>query len=132
MLTDPISDMLTRINNANQVYKAFVNMPASKEKAQIAQLLQQEGYLRDFKLLVDEAGRKFLRVYLKYTPDRVRVISGLRRISKPGRRVYSGVGELPKVQGGMGVAIVSTSKGLMTDRTARSAGVGGEVICFVW
>jgi small subunit ribosomal protein S8 len=132
MLTDPIADMLTRIRNANMVYKSYVNMPASRVKAHIADLLLKEGFIRDYKLILDEEGRRVLRVYLKYTPKRERVIGGLKRASKPGLRHYVGKGELPRVRGGLGTAILSTSSGIITEKTARRLGVGGEVLCFVW
>lgn len=132
MLTDPIADFLTRIRNANRVYKAYVNIPASRMKVYIADLLQKEGYIRDFKLVQEEDGTRWVRVYLKYTRDRERVISGLKRVSKPGLRVYVGTSNLPRVQGGLGTAILSTSRGVMTEKTARREGVGGEVLCYVW
>ena len=132
MLTDPIADMLTRIRNGNLVFKSFVNMPASRMKAHIADLLLKEGYVRDYKLIQDAKGSRWLRVYLKYTPKRERVITGLKRISKPGLRIYAGAGELPRVRGGLGTAILSTSSGIVTEKTARRLGVGGEVLCHVW
>ncbi len=132
MLTDTIADMLTRIRNANRVYKSFVNIPASKEKAHIADLLHKEGFIRDYKLIREPTGHGTLRVYLKYSQDRQRVINGLRRISRPGLRVYVGRDNLPTVRGGMGLAILSTSRGVVTDKTAKRLGVGGEVVCYVW
>lgn len=131
MLTDPIADMLTRIRNANLVYKNYVNIPASRLKAHVADLLHKEGYVRDYKLIDDE-GTKLLRVYLKYTPKRERVLQGLKRVSKPGLRIYCGKDELPRVRGGYGTAILSTSSGIITEKTARRLGVGGEVLCYVW
>ncbi len=131
MLTDPIADMLTRIRNANMVFKSYVNMPASRMKAHIADLLLKEGYIRDFKL-IDDDGKKILRVYLRYTQSRERVITGLKRISKPGLRNYAGKETLPRVRGGLGTAILSTSRGIITEKTARRLGVGGEVLCYVW
>jgi small subunit ribosomal protein S8 len=131
MLTDPIADMLTRIRNANQALHDTVEMPSSKLKAEIARLLEQEGYISGYS--VEEGDPvKTLVVRLKYDRDRRRVISGLRRISKPGRRIYVDRNSLPRVLGGMGVAIVSTSQGLLTGQQARRRGIGGEVLCTVW
>jgi small subunit ribosomal protein S8 len=131
MLTDPIADMLTRIRNANQALHDTVEMPSSKLKAEIARLLEQEGYITGYS--VEEGDPvKTLVVRLKYDRDRRRVISGLRRISKPGRRIYVDRNSLPRVLGGMGVAIVSTSQGLLTGQQARRRGIGGEVLCTVW
>jgi small subunit ribosomal protein S8 len=127
MLTDPIADMLTRIRNANLALHDTVDMPTSKLKVEIARLLEAEGYITGFDV---EGGT--LTVRLKYDRDRRRVISGLKRISRPGRRAYADRNSLPRVLGGMGVAIVSTSQGLLTDQEARRRGVGGEVICTVW
>jgi small subunit ribosomal protein S8 len=132
MLTDPIADMLTRIRNANQALHDTVEMPASRLKADIARLLEAEGYIQGFEVHDDGSGRPRLIVRLKYTRDRRRVIAGLRRVSKPGRRVYADKDSLPRVLGGMGVAIVSTSQGLLTGQEARRRGIGGEVICTVW
>lgn len=130
-LTDPIADMLTRIRNANNGFKDSVEMPASKMKVEIAKVLKDEGYITDYALLRGEAFDNIV-VDLKYGKDRQKVISGLRRISKPGRRVYTNKDAIPKVLGGLGVAVLSTSRGLMTGRTAEKQGVGGEVICFIW
>jgi small subunit ribosomal protein S8 len=127
MLTDPIADMLTRIRNANLALHDAVDMPTSKLKVEIAKLLEAEGYITGWSV---EGGT--LNVRLKYDRDRRRVISGLKRISRPGRRAYADRNSLPRVLGGMGVAIVSTSQGLLTDQEARRRGVGGEVICSVW
>ena len=131
MLTDPIADMLTRIRNANRALHPRVEMPTSKMKVEIARLLKEEGYIRDYHV---EKGESFdtLVVDLKFGRGRERVITDLKRISKPGRRVYARKDRLPRVLGGMGVAILSTSTGLVTNRTAQERGVGGEVICFVW
>ena len=131
MLTDPIADMLTRIRNANKALHEHAAMPSSKMKVEIARLLKEEGYIRDYHV---EKGESFdnLVVELKYGRNRERVISGLKRVSKPGRRIYARKDRLPRVLGGMGVAIMSTSSGVMTSRTAEQQGVGGEVICFVW
>ncbi len=131
MLTDPISDMLTRIRNANKALHDTVEMPTSRAKVEIARLLKEEGYIRDYRV---EKGESFdnLVIELKYGRNRERVISGLKRVSKPGRRIYARKDRLPRVLGGMGVAIMSTSNGLMTSRSAEQRGVGGEVVCFVW
>ena len=131
MLTDPIADMLARIRNANKAMHDTVSMPTSKAKVEIARLLKEEGYIRDFRV---EEGESFnlLVVELKYGRNRERIITGLKRISKPGRRVYARKDRLPRVLGGMGTAILSTSSGVMTSRTAEQQGIGGEVICFVW
>jgi small subunit ribosomal protein S8 len=131
MLNDPISDMLTRIRNANRALHETAEMPASRIKVEIARVLKDEGYIKDYRL---ERGESFdtLIVELKYGRSRERVITDLRRISKPGRRVYARKDRLPRVLGGMGTAIMSTSKGLVTSRTAQELGVGGEVVCFVW
>ncbi len=131
MLTDPIADMLARIRNANKALQDTVTMPTSRAKAEIARLLKEEGYIRDYRI---EKGESFdnLVIELKYGRNRERVISGLKRVSKPGRRIYARKDRLPRVLGGMGVAILSTSSGVMTSRTAEQQGVGGEVICFVW
>ncbi len=131
MLTDPIADMLTRIRNANKALHETASMPASRLKVEIARLLKEEGYIKDFRV---EKGEAFdtLVVELKFGRNRERVITDLKRVSKPGRRVYAGKDRLPRVLGGMGTAILSTSKGLVTSRRAQELGVGGEVICFVW
>jgi small subunit ribosomal protein S8 len=131
MMTDPIADMLARIRNANKALQDTVTMPTSRAKVEIARLLKEEGYIRDYRV---EKGESFdyLVVELKYGRNRERVISGLKRVSKPGRRIYARKDRLPRVLGGMGVAIMSTSSGVITSRTAEQRGVGGEVICFVW
>ena len=132
-LTDPIADMLTRIRNANTVYHEMVDMPLSKMTVEVARILKDEGYIRNFKTITDaKKPVPVLRVFMNYGPNRERVIQGIRRISKPGRRVYVGNGELPKVMGGLGIALVSTSQGMMTDAQARKLGLGGEVVCYVW
>ena len=133
MLTDPVADMLTRIRNANKALHDRVEMPSSKLKEEIARILKEEGYVRDYR--VEPAGElpyKVLVIELKYGRGRERVLTGLKRISKPGRRIYAGKDALPRVLGGMGTAILSTSRGVITSRTAEREGVGGEVICFVW
>lgn len=131
MQTDPIADMLTRIRNANKALQEEVRMPTSRMKESIARILVEEGYVRDFRV---EKGESFdsLVIQLKFGRNRERVISGLRRISRPGRRVYAKGDRLPRVLGGMGTAILSTSKGLITSRRAQEEGIGGEVVCFVW
>jgi small subunit ribosomal protein S8 len=130
-LSDPIADMLTRIRNANTAMKEKADIPASKMNEDIAKILKREGYIIDYKL-IENRKQGILRVFLKYGPDRSRTISGLRRTSKPGRRVYRKADALPKVVGGLGVAIISTPKGVLTDKQAREAKVGGEVVCEVW
>ena len=130
-MTAPIADMLTRLRNANSAYHDSVGMPYSKLKAHIAEILQQEGYIDSFAVTDAEVG-KALTITLKYGPNRERSIAGLRRISKPGLRVYAKSTNLPRVLGGLGVAILSTSSGLLTDRQAQKKGVGGEVLAFVW
>ena len=132
-MTDPIADMLTRIRNANTAMHDEVRMPSSKKKEALAAILKKEGYIEDF-AVADNGDRpgSSLTVTMKYSPERARTISGLRRVSKPGLRVYSAANEVPRVLGGLGVAVVSTSQGLMTDREARKRHVGGEVLCFVW
>lgn len=129
-LTDPIADMLTRVRNANAASHERVDMPHSKEKEAIASVLKEQGYILNYKVIQD-GNRKNIRVYLKYV-DGQKVIKGLKRISKPGRRVYSGASEMPRVLSGLGVAVVSTPKGVVTDKFCRENNVGGEVICFVW
>ncbi len=128
---DPISDMLTRIRNASAVKHGSLSMPLSKVKVSIAQILKQEGYIRDFEVIAGKPQGR-LRVHLLYREGREPAISGLRRVSKPGLRVYVGKGEIPRVYGGLGTAIVSTSQGLMTDREAWRKGSGGELLCYVW
>ena len=131
MLTDPVADMLARIRNANKAMHETVEMPTSRLKQEIARILKEEGYIRDYRV---KKGESFdtLVVELKFGRNRERVITGLKRISKPGRRVYARKDRLPRVLGGMGTAILSTSSGLVTSRTAAERGIGGEVICFVW
>jgi small subunit ribosomal protein S8 len=130
-MTDPIADMLTRLRNANAGYHDSVSMPCSKIKVEIARVLQQEGYVTGFEVQEAPVG-KLLRIDLKYGPNRERTISGVRRISKPGLRNYVKKEELPRVLGGLGIAIISTSTGLLTDRAAHKAGIGGEVLAYVW
>lgn len=130
-VTDPIADMLTRIRNANTEKHNTVDVPASNMKKAIANILLQEGYIRTFET-IDNGNQGIIRISLKYGQNRQKVISGLKRISKPGLRVYANNEELPKVLGGLGIAIISTSKGIMCDKEARKAGIGGEVLAFVW
>ena len=130
-ITDPIADMLTRIRNANNAKHETVDVPASNMKKSIAQILLDEGYIKSFQL-IDDGTQGVIRITLKYGAGKEKVISGLRRVSKPGLRVYAGAEELPRVLRGLGIAIVSTSKGVMTDKKAREAHVGGEVLAFVW
>lgn len=131
-MSDPIADMLTRIRNANVAKKEFVNIPSSKMKVAIINILVEEGYVKGYKI-VDDAGIPTIRTELKYGKDRTeKVISGIKKISKPGLRVYAAKDELPKVLGGLGTAIISTNKGIITDREARKQNVGGEVIAFIW
>jgi len=133
MLTDPIADMLTRVRNANTAMHDQVRMPASKQKIALATILQKEGYIEGFAVAPATAGPgDVLTITMKYSKDRRRTISGLRRISTPGLRIYRKSDEVPRVLGGLGVAVLSTSQGLMTDREARKRKVGGEVLCYVW
>ena len=129
VMTDPIADMLTRIRNANQMRNETVSMPSSKIKVEIAKILKEEGYVADYSVSSDD--KKVLSLQLKYNGAE-RVISGIKRISKPGLRVYAQADELPKVLNGLGIAIISTSQGVMTDRDARKANIGGEVLAYVW
>ena len=132
-MTDPIADMLTRLRNANQAYQESTSMPSSKIKVGIAEILKAEGYISNFELTEDEGqAGKVLKVTLKYGDSRERSIAGLRRISKPGLRVYAKANALPKVLGGLGIAIISTSQGLLTDKQANAKSVGGEVLAYVW
>ncbi|WP_206459860.1 30S ribosomal protein S8 [Anaerovorax sp. IOR16] len=130
-MTDPIADMLTRIRNANTVGHATVDIPASKMKKAIAGILIEQGYIKGYDVIENEV-QDVIRVQMKYGTDKERVISGIKKISKPGLKVYAKSGEVPKVLGGLGIAIISTSKGLISDKEARELGVGGEVICYVW
>jgi small subunit ribosomal protein S8 len=130
-MTDPVSDLLTRIRNAASVRHDRTDVPASKMKLEIAKILKQEGYIRTFKM-IEEGPQGTIRIYLKYADDGEPVIHGLRRVSKPGRRVYRGVNELPKVRNGLGVAVISTNRGVVTDEQARGLQVGGEVLCEIW
>lgn len=130
-ITDPIADMLTRIRNANSEKHEFVDVPASNMKKSIADILLKEGYVKSVQT-IEDGKQGVIRISLKYGQNKQKVISGLKRISKPGLRVYASTEELPKVLGGLGVAIISTSKGIMTDKEARTEGVGGEVLAYIW
>ncbi len=130
-MTDPIADMLTRVRNANSAYKATTSMPSSNKLVEIARVLKEEGYIADYRVIEGEP-QNTLEITLKYGARKERTITGLRRISKPGLRVYAKKDELPRVLGGLGIAVISTSAGVMTDRDARKAGVGGEVVAYVW
>ncbi|NLN07087.1 MAG: 30S ribosomal protein S8, partial [Firmicutes bacterium] len=130
-MTDPIADMLTRIRNANTMKHEVVEIPSSKIKLAIADILKKEGFIKDYEFKKDNK-QGIIRIFLKYGPNRENVLTGLKRISKPGLRVYASKDELPKVLGGLGVAVISTSQGIMTDKAARKAGIGGEVLCYIW
>ena len=130
-ITDPVADMLTRIRNANSAKHETVDVPASNLKKDIAKILLDEGYIKSYEI-VEDGTQGIIRITLKYLPGKERAIQGLRRVSKPGLRVYAGADELPRVLKGLGIAIISTSKGVMTDKAARAAHVGGEVLAFVW
>jgi small subunit ribosomal protein S8 len=131
MMTDPIADMLTRIRNAIHARKEHVDIPASRMKAQIAKILLDGGFVRNVKYIDDGLQGK-IRIYIKYTPDNSSVIEGIKRVSMPSRRVYVSKSTIPRVMGGYGTAVISTSKGIMTDKECRKLGVGGEVICHIW
>jgi len=131
MVTDPVADLLTRIRNGSLAEHEKVDIPSSKLKVRLAEILKEEGFIKNFRL-IEAKHQGVLRVYLKYGPGQERVISGLRRVSKPGKRLYVGADRIPTVLGGMGVAILSTPRGVLTDRESRKAKVGGEVLCYVW
>ena len=131
MVTDPVADFLTRIRNGNMVFHQTVEIPSSKMKIGLAEIMKNEGYIKDFEYVADNK-QGMIRVYLKYGPNKERVITGIKRISKPGLRVYVQKDEVPKVLSGLGTAVVSTSRGLMTDKKARKEGLGGEVVCYIW
>src|SRR5690554_2563958 len=131
VMTDPIADFLTRIRNANMVRHEMLEVPASNIKKEIAEILKREGFIRDVEYIEDNK-QGIIRVFLKYGPNNERVITGLKRISKPGLRVYAKSTEVPRVLGGLGIAVISTSKGVMTDKEARQAKSGGEVVCYIW
>ncbi|MGB9661586.1 MAG: 30S ribosomal protein S8 [Moorellaceae bacterium] len=130
-MTDPIADFLTRIRNANMAYHEKVEVPASRMKRAMAEILKNEGYIKDYEY-IEDGKQGILRIYLKYGPNKERVITGLKRISRPGLRIYAKKDQLPRVLGGLGIAVISTSKGIMTDKQARREGLGGEVICYIW
>ena len=132
MQTDPIADFLTRIRNAAAAKHQRVDVPVSKLKTEIARILKEEGYISTYKMVDENKTRKTLRVFLKYTPDRRSVITGMRRVSKPGQRRYLGAGDIQPVVGGLGISILTTPQGLMTGRAARKAKMGGEILCEVW
>ncbi len=131
VMTDPIADFLTRIRNANTVYMEKVEIPASKTKLNLANILKEEGYISGVEY-IEDGKQGIIRLYLKYGSNREKVITGLKRISRPGLRVYAQKDDVPRVLGGLGIAVISTSQGLMTDREARKAGIGGEVMCYIW
>ncbi len=131
MLTDPIADMLTRIRNAVLIRAEKVDIPASRMKLEIAKIMKEEGFIRAYKILKDKK-QGILRITLKYTPDNQPLISGLKRISKPGRRVYTGNEAVPMVMGGVGISVISTSKGILGDKACRREKVGGEILCYIW
>ena len=131
VMTDPIADFLTRIRNANSVNHEKVEIPASKMKRTMSQILKDEGMIKDFEY-IEDGKQGIIRVHLKYGPNKQKVITGLKRISRPGLRVYAKKDEIPRILGGLGIAIISTSQGVMTDKQARKRGLGGEVLCYVW
>lgn len=131
VMTDPIADFLTRIRNGNMVMHEAVEVPGSKIKMSIATIMKEEGYIKDYEY-IEDGKQGIIRVFLKYGPNKERVITGIKRISKPGLRVYVKKDEIPKVLGGLGTAVISTSQGLMTDKKARKEGLGGEVVCYIW
>jgi len=130
-MTDPIADFLTRIRNANTAYKETVEIPASRIKREMSEILKREGFIKDYEY-IEDGKQGVIRIYLKYGPNKERVFTGLKRISKPGLRVYAQKDQVPKVLNGLGIAIISTSKGILTDKEARKKGVGGEVLCYIW
>jgi len=130
-MSDPIADLLTQIRNANLSYKEKLEVPSSRLREGIVAILKREGFIRNYRV-IDHRRKGILRIYLKYGPNRERVITNMKRVSKPSLRVYAGVSHLPRVLGGLGIAIISTPKGLLTDREARAANVGGEILCEVW
>jgi len=130
-MTDPIAEFLTRIRNANTAYKETVEIPASRIKREMTEILKQEGFIKDYEY-IEDGKQGVIRIYLKYGPNKERLFTGLKRISKPGLRVYAQKDQVPKVLNGLGIAIISTSKGILTDKEARKTGVGGEVLCYIW
>ena len=131
VMTDPIADFLTRIRNGNMVMHETVEAPSSKIKVSIAEIMKEEGYIKDYEY-IEDGKQGIIRIYLKYGPNKQKVITGIKRISKPGLRVYVKKDEIPRVLGGLGTAVISTSQGLMTDKKARREGLGGEVVCYIW
>lgn len=131
VVTDPIADFLTRIRNANMVYMDKVEIPASRTKIGMANILKEEGFIKDVEY-IEDGKQGIVRLYLKYGSNKEKTVTGLKRISRPGLRVYARKDELPKVLGGLGIAVISTSSGLMTDKLARKQGLGGEVLCYIW
>ncbi|MDI9479837.1 MAG: 30S ribosomal protein S8 [Syntrophomonadaceae bacterium] len=131
VMTDPIADFLTRIRNGNMVMHETVEVPGSKIKMSIADIMKEEGYIKDYEY-IEDGKQGIIRIYLKYGPNKQKVITGIKRISKPGLRVYVKKDEIPRVLGGLGTAVISTSQGLMTDKKARREGLGGEVVCYIW
>lgn len=131
VMTDPIADFLTRVRNANMVMHEKVEIPASKTKQALAEILKKEGFVKDYEY-IEDGKQGVIRIYLKYGSNKEKVITGLKRISKPGLRVYCKKDEIPRVLGGLGIAVISTSQGIITDKEARKTGLGGEVICYVW
>ena len=131
VMTDPIADFLTRIRNGNMVMHETVEVPGSKIKMSIANIMKEEGYIKDYEY-IEDGKQGIIRIYLKYGPNKEKVITGIKRISKPGLRVYVKKDEIPRVLGGLGTAVIYTSKGLLTDKKARKEGLGGEVICYIW
>ncbi len=131
-LTDPIADMLTRIRNANMIGADFVLVPASKIKLAIAKILKDEGFIKDYEVLRGNTPQRVIKIWLKYTEEKEPVLKGLKRVSKPGLRVYAGRREIPRVYGGLGIAILSTNQGIMTGKEAWRRGIGGEVLCYIW
>lgn len=131
MMTDPIADYLTRIRNANTVYHQSTQIPASRLKKDMSSILKEEGFIRDYEV-IEDGKQGVIRIYMKYGANKEKVITGLRRISKPGLRVYANKDQVPRVLGGLGIAILSTSQGIMTDKKARRLNIGGEVLCYIW
>ena len=131
VMTDPVADFLTRIRNGNMVMHETVEVPGSKIKMSIANIMKEEGYIKDYEY-IEDGKQGIIRIYLKYGPNKQKVITGMKRISKPGLRVYVKKDEIPRVLGGLGTAVISTSQGLMTDKKARKEGLGGEVVCYIW
>ncbi len=131
-ITDPIADMLTRIRNANMVGMEFVLVPSSKIRISIAKILKDEGFLKDYEVIKGDTPQRVIRIHLKYTENGEPVLKGLKRVSKPSLRVYSGKGEIPRVYGGLGIAVLSTTEGIMTGKQAWYNGIGGEVLCYAW